>query len=965
MATNTVDQIRDHLARNSGVNEQTMLPLARDYAQEVQQANARLQSCANLLNRGLRSEALQQANIRPNLIDYCARLDFPEFEEWLEILQFLGIELPQTLNRDAVQQLQEALVDEQPLEDLLRQHRRLAIGKAPLGWRLRVLRNIAKLDSNNQVWFEDIEVWERARLREMQSHLEAATAGRDLSVCVAIDDELKNPNWQVQPPKELIKQARHLREKFDYEGQVRELTKVAQALNDAFCETNPTRANQLRSAWQNIVKGMKKPVPKELGELVEPALLWLDDLDRANAEQEAHLQSVGELERVLASSRSLPDVERAYHMATRGGYALDPMIERRYVSLSNELQLAGKRRQWMVISAVLATCTVAIVALFLWQIERTRGNELALATDSLRKMLDENRLEDAQAFADQISSGKPHVAKQASFTSMVSELTGKVTTEKDRAEAFAGYMAEAEHEDPAKIDVSAINRAEKIARTDADKSAIFRLRTRRQQWEQEAERQDFANLRSELEPIKSALERIQTQPIDALDESELSGLLKRLSDLKSQYVHAGSGGRELVETYQTKLTGLLTSSRKLNSAKNQEAASITKIREAQTLGELKTAIQGSVSSVPNGRYVTDLKKVASEAELWHLVDRWNDLSVEASKYLERPNVAGATGLTSTIDKLHAKLDGHLFARVPPSLTKNLERMAKREEALTELTNDFKEAVLSNLVSVEASLKKGDKPVRFFAYAEHIKRQESTIARMGDEASRSGKFEVVADADGTVESRTLYPPLVVKQQPRRSVAELVDYLEEHRAQILSSWESELMFQMGKVLQNGELDPGHRELLVGRMLQAGVQGSEFMDQKLRSTLKHIEDRMKEPADWFHPKLATDKYAMTEPTKSRVLDPIGTAYRDRGNANADVRALSKARLTWVGVVLKEGDAPVAHLRSMPASAGELVVVSQVSKDEPLQSVLVGQVSNSKATLKTSEPALIVGRPLFLLAQ
>ncbi len=39
-----------------------MLPLAREYAEDVQQANARLQQCASLLNRGLRSEALQQAN---------------------------------------------------------------------------------------------------------------------------------------------------------------------------------------------------------------------------------------------------------------------------------------------------------------------------------------------------------------------------------------------------------------------------------------------------------------------------------------------------------------------------------------------------------------------------------------------------------------------------------------------------------------------------------------------------------------------------------------------------------------------------------------------------------------------------------------------------------------------------------------------------------------------------------------
>ena len=965
MATNTVDQIRDHLARNSGVNEQTMLPLARDYAQEVQQANSRLQACANLLNRGLRSEALQQANIRPNLIDLCARLDFPEFDEWLEILQFLGIELPQTLNRDAVQQLQEALVDEQPLEDLLRQHRRLAIGKAPLSWRLRVLRNIAKLDSNNHVWQEDMEVWERARLREIQHQIDAATSSRDLLVCVAIDEELKNPNWLTQPPKELVKHARQLREHYEFESQVAELKKTAQGLNDAFCETNQARANQLRTSWQNIVKSMKKPAPLDLCEFAEPALQWLDDLDREAKEQDAHLQCVEKLERTLSSSRSLPEIERAYHAATRGGYALDPIVERRYISLTNELQLAGRRRQWMIISGVLATCVVLIVALFLWQTERSRANDLKLATDSMRKMLDESRLEDAQAFVDQISNSKPHVAKQAQFTSLVSELTGKVSTEKDRVEAFAGYLADADQEDPAKIDVSAINRAEKIARTDADKSAIFRLRTRRQQWEQESERQDFEKLRKELEPIKSSLEHLQTLTIDALDETELKSLLKRLTDLRSQYVHAGSGGRELVETYQTKLAGLLDSHQKLAAAKSQESSSITKIRGAQSLDELKAAILDSVNNVPNGRYVVDLKKVSAEANQWHLVDRWNDLSSDAERYLEKSTAGGAVALAASLEVLHKKLDGHLFSKLPASLVKSLERMPKREEALIELTNDFKEAVLSNLVTVDASLKKGDKPVRFFAYAEHMKRQESTIARMKDELSRSGKFEVVADADGTVEARTLFPPLVVTQQPRRHVGTLVEYLQDHQSQILSSWETELMAQMGTTLKNAELEPGHREILVGRMLQAAVQGSEFMEQRLKGTLKFIEDRMKEPADWFRARPAPVIYELNDQAKRRILEPIGTAYRERENANGDVRMLSKARLKWVGVVLKDGNTPVANLRSIPAATGELIVVAQTSPDEPLQSIAVGQLNNGKATLKQAESALLFGRPLFLLGQ
>ncbi len=137
--------------------------------------------------------------------------------------------------------------------------------------------------------------------------------------------------------------------------------------------------------------------------------------------------------------------------------------------------------------------------------------------------------------------------------------------------------------------------------------------------------------------------------------------------------------------------------------------------------------------------------------------------------------------------------------------------------------------------------------------------------MGDEQSRSGKFEVVADAEGTVESRTLFPPLSIKQQPRKYVAQHVDYLQEHRAQILANWESEMLLQMGNTLRNQELDPAHRELLVGRMLQTAVQGSIFMEQKLKGTLKHLEDQLKEPADWFRPKPAASKYELLLTTLS----------------------------------------------------------------------------------------------------
>ncbi len=185
----------------------------------------------------------------------------------------------------------------------------------------------------------------------------------------------------------------------------------------------------------------------------------------------------------------------------------------------------------MLISGVLATCAVLIVALFLWQRERTRANELTVATDTLRKMLDESRLEEAQAFAEQIANTKPQVADQAQFTSLVGELTGKATTEKDRAQALlVTSPKQTMRIRPRSMSLQSIARRRSHVPMRTNQRSFVYERDGKQ-WEQEAERQDFAKLRVDLEPIKLAVESIQKQPIADLNESDLRSLLKQLTDL--------------------------------------------------------------------------------------------------------------------------------------------------------------------------------------------------------------------------------------------------------------------------------------------------------------------------------------------------------------------------------------------------------------------------------------------------
>src|SRR6056297_1645622 len=155
----TVDKIRRALEKRDGIAEEEMRPLADAYREQVQQVNQRLDDAVMLLRKGLRSEAIQRVEMTPNALDAAAELEFPEWDEWNEILQFMAIPLPPKLNQDHVAQINEAIIESLPLEALLRRHRRLAIAKAPLAGRLRTLRQIARVDSKNAVWNDDLEVW--------------------------------------------------------------------------------------------------------------------------------------------------------------------------------------------------------------------------------------------------------------------------------------------------------------------------------------------------------------------------------------------------------------------------------------------------------------------------------------------------------------------------------------------------------------------------------------------------------------------------------------------------------------------------------------------------------------------------------------------------------------------------------------------------------------------------------------
>ena len=140
-----VDEVRSSLFSNNAEGADFLRTAAADYSVAGDEINERLRRCGSLLKQGLRSEAIQLAEIEPNLLDLVATLDFPERQHWVDVLTLNGIVAPRPLMLDVAADLNEAYAIEQPLAELLRQHRLLALSRGPLKLRVNTLRKLCAI----------------------------------------------------------------------------------------------------------------------------------------------------------------------------------------------------------------------------------------------------------------------------------------------------------------------------------------------------------------------------------------------------------------------------------------------------------------------------------------------------------------------------------------------------------------------------------------------------------------------------------------------------------------------------------------------------------------------------------------------------------------------------------------------------------------------------------------------------
>lgn len=196
--------ISGYVGSNSMDVPDALRPAAQVYAAACREVNDRLAESDRLLALSQRSEALRLVHLEPDALDQYRELAFRGADRWAEVTQAAGLDDAPRLDAEAADRLTAAVAAEKAVADTLRQHRTLALARAPLRQRLAVLRRLTAAEPANHGWREDQRLYELGRLEEMRKDLADPVRRADWAVVRELHDDLQADGWVAPKPAELV-----------------------------------------------------------------------------------------------------------------------------------------------------------------------------------------------------------------------------------------------------------------------------------------------------------------------------------------------------------------------------------------------------------------------------------------------------------------------------------------------------------------------------------------------------------------------------------------------------------------------------------------------------------------------------------------------------------------------------------------------------------------------------------------
>lgn len=460
------DDINTFLDSTDQIRDADLEPLATAYAKACKDANVRLRRCGDLLQRGLRSEAIHLADEPPNLLDLTASLDLPRLSEWEAICAMYNLQRPQRLLIDVAAELNEAYALEQPLESALSDMRLLALAKAPLQPRLEVLRRIAAADPLTIRWTEDIGALETLQLSALSRDAKTAIQRSDFATLHTIGKQLSDQQWTTPPPHELVEMV------FDAElNQLCEDMSSAQSKNDV---------RAVRNTMAQIDAASRRrggQLPASIVASIKTGQRWLAAQDQRLEDEAEFAKYCATLQHELNRNADTPVLEAIYARVVEFGLPVPEAVKAQYDRVLRERQAllsAGRRRNFLLLVTFAIVIAIAIVY---YAVENSRASNATNWSRKIAAAINQGQLDDAQKLWDSVSASDPKLAARPELVVQHQALEKAHAAERQRLVDFARLIEDAKATDVEAKRRQLLSEASKLSRSNSEKLQVRELQT--------------------------------------------------------------------------------------------------------------------------------------------------------------------------------------------------------------------------------------------------------------------------------------------------------------------------------------------------------------------------------------------------------------------------------------------------------------------------------------------------------
>ena len=432
--------------------------------------------------------------------------------------------------------MNEAYALENPIKEVIRTHRLLALGRAPLAERLETLRKIAELDSNNTIWQDDVRMIEKARLAQLDDAIRRATQELDLPALTALEAELARQDW-LEPPTEAQRATvKTAADELRRSAARSSLAEITQRLLDAYASRMPRWRGGSATAGRRAEEaaiGRKDP----LWVKTAPILEWLDQIDLADAGEASYQDLLRDIEDAIKQGGPRAELERLERIVSEMNRKLPPEVDS---AIDDCYRRIDRRNRMLVIASasavtVLALCCLALV--FWFQVNGQRRLAIERTIAQIERLLEKGLTKEARRSYDKLLAAYGGVSDSPDLDACFHKIGVAESELEKQSLKFRELLRDAKANPYLTVDSPEIKGLRRLLKTPDDELAFEKLLDRiRDQAQKDltASESELATLVDRLRPELAELESSSSaSPLGTETGEKLRALKDDFAHLKS------------------------------------------------------------------------------------------------------------------------------------------------------------------------------------------------------------------------------------------------------------------------------------------------------------------------------------------------------------------------------------------------------------------------------------------------